>query len=248
VHSLFFAHKELPRTEEFDREELGILHELANEGFQVKTEEITAKKNESANEGLEVKDGGVVEKEEGEEKSKEDLRGAEARNAAEQIEEKAQLAESEAGRISGKLEMEKGAGEAESERHAKVNSTSVGPSLEQLEGTRDASAVRNSAESKAGSLEESAEIDTGSVQTETDGTLLEKMGDAGEGRNSGESGVQKGEGAGGVDDGRGTRERQLRIERVRIVIVFWCDDGFSSFDILFCFERQRTCCAETGMR
>lgn len=231
VHSLFFAHKELPRTEEFDREELGILHELANEGFQVKTEEKTAKRNESSNEGFEVKEEGSAEKREGGQgKNEEDLRGTDTRNAAEQIEEKAQLAGDEAGRISGKLEMENGAGEAvdKTERHAEVDSTSVRPSLEQLEGTRNASEIRNSTESKAGSIEESAVINTGSVQkpTETDGTLLAERGDSREARSSGESGVQKGEEAAGVDDGRGSRERHLRIERVRVAFVCWCSDGF----------------------
>jgi hypothetical protein len=233
VHSLFFAHKELPRTEEFDREELGILHELANEGYQVKGDELTVKRNELANEGFEVKDGGFAEKE-GEEKNEEDLQGVGFGNATQQIEEKVQLAGSETSRSSGKLDMEKGAGEAvdKTESHAdlqgRVNATNIRPSVEQLEGTRNVSEVRNSTESEAGSLEESAVVNTGSVQkpTETDGTLLEERGDSGEARSSGESGAQKGKEAAGVDDGRGSRERQLRIERVRFAFVCWCLDGF----------------------
>ncbi|GAQ88212.1 O-fucosyltransferase family protein [Klebsormidium nitens] len=51
VHSLFFAHKELPRTEEFDREELGILRELERAAIEAEGERRTGEGFKEAEEG-----------------------------------------------------------------------------------------------------------------------------------------------------------------------------------------------------
>lgn len=55
VHSLFFAHKELPRTEEFDREELGILRELERAAIEAEGAERTEENFRETGEGKDAK-------------------------------------------------------------------------------------------------------------------------------------------------------------------------------------------------